>query len=216
MILILLGPPGAGKGTQAHRLISTRGLAQLSTGDMLRDAVERGTPFGLRAHAAMEIGELVADDVVVRIIAERITHDDCKDGFLLDGFPRTVAQAEALDKMLAESGQRLDAVIELKADDEAMVKRIIGRFTCTNCNAGYNEYFKPTAEEGVCDECGGTEFVHRTDDNEDTVMSRMRAYHEQTEPLLPYYKSKGILKSIDGMAGIDEVANKIDRILDSL
>jgi len=213
VILILFGPPGAGKGTQAQRLEKERGLVQLSTGDMLRSAVANQTEIGLRAKAAMESGTLVSDEIVVGIIAERISEDDCKNGFILDGFPRTVAQAEALDAMLAEKGLKLDAVIEMKVDDAALVERITGRFTCAVCNAGYHETFKPLAKEGVCDECGGTEFIRRPDDNEETVSHRLNAYHSETAPLLPYYKKAGVLKTVDGMASIEEVNHQIEAVL---
>lgn len=216
MILILLGAPGAGKGTQAQKLVDARGLVQLSTGDMLRDAVARKTPVGLQAKTAMDAGALVSDEIVIAIIADRIEADDCKSGFILDGFPRNVAQAEALDAMLAKKGMKLSAVIEIAVDDKALVSRITGRNTCAGCNAGYHDEFKKPKVEGVCDICGGTEFVRRKDDNEETVVSRLNAYHNQTAPLLPYYKERGVLFTVDGMAGIDNVTSQMSEVLDTL
>ena len=213
MNLILLGPPGAGKGTQAQRLEQSHGLVQLSTGDMLRAAVAAGTEIGRQAKSIMDRGELVPDAVVVSIIAERIGHEDCKRGFILDGFPRTVAQAEALDTMLAERGMKLDAVIEMKVVDEVLVERITGRYSCAKCGAGYHDRFQKPKVEGVCDKCGGTEFKRRADDNAETVSSRLAAYHAQTAPLLPYYRARGVLKSVDGLAAIDEVTRQLEAIL---
>jgi adenylate kinase len=216
MNLILLGPPGAGKGTQAKRIEEARGLVQLSTGDMLRAAVAAGTEVGKKAKAVMEAGELVSDDIVIGIISERIDEPDCQNGFILDGFPRTVAQAEALDKLLAEKGKTLDVVIEMQVEDDPLVGRITGRFTCAKCGEGYHDEFKKPAKEGVCDKCGGTEMNRRADDNEETVRSRLAAYHEQTAPLIDYYGKKGSLKSIDGMKGIDEVTSQISAVLDAV
>ena len=218
MNIILFGPPGAGKGTQAKRLQKNRGLVQLSTGDMLRAAVAAGTEYGRKAKEIMEKGELVPDEVVINIISDRLDEEDVKNapGVIFDGFPRTVAQAEALDRMLAEKGMKLDAVIVLDVDDEALVERITGRFTCAKCGKGYHEKFERPKVEGVCDECGSTEFVRRADDNEETVRQRLQSYHAQTAPLIEYYEKQGIVKRVDGMASIDEVTRQIEEVLDQL
>lgn len=216
MNLILLGPPGAGKGTQAQRLEESNGLVQLSTGDMLRAAVAWGNEIGRIAKPIIEAGKLVPDDVMVAMIDRRIDEPDCANGFILDGFPRTLAQAEALDDALRRKDRRLDAVIEMAVDDGVLVERISGRFSCANCGAGYHRQFRPTAEEGVCDRCGSTEFKQRPDDNEETVKTRLAAYHAQTEPLLPYYRDRGVLKTVNGMAAIDEVTAQIDTALGTL
>jgi adenylate kinase len=209
MRLVLLGPPGAGKGTQAERIKAKYGIAHLSTGDMLREAVAAGTDVGRRAKAIMDAGKLVPDDVINALVAERITQADCVRGFVLDGFPRTVVQAEALDRMLTERDLALDAVLELAVDDDALVERISGRFACARCGAGYHDRFKQPQVEGVCDVCGGREFVRRPDDNAETVRARLDAYHAQTAPLLPYYRDHGLLITVDGMAEMDEVTAEI-------
>ena len=213
MNIILLGPPGAGKGTQAARLQANRGMIQLSTGDMLREAVAAGTPVGLQAKAVMERGELVSDAIVSALIGERLDAA-VGQGAIFDGFPRTRAQAEALDLLLTERGRSLDHVIEIAVDEDALVRRIVGRFTCARCGAPYHDEFKQPAIPGVCDVCGSTEFKRRPDDNEQTVRTRMAEYRAKTEPILPYYEQRGLVRRVDGMASVDEVAAQIDAILD--
>jgi adenylate kinase len=213
MRLILLGPPGAGKGTQAGWIRETYGIPQLSTGEMLRDAVAKGTEVGREAKSVMEAGKLVSDDIINRIVAERIDEPDCAQGFILDGFPRTLPQAEALDRMLAERGLKLDAVVEIRVDHQALVERISGRFSCAKCGAGYHDSFRPTKVQGVCDVCGGTEFVRRKDDNAETVAARLAAYEAQTAPLLPFYGTKGLVRTVDGMAPIEGVTAAIRQAL---
>jgi adenylate kinase len=209
MKLVLLGPPGAGKGTQAERIEARYGISHLSTGDMLREAVAADSAVGRRAKTIMDAGRLVPDDVINRLVAERIAQPDCARGFILDGFPRTLAQAEALDALLDERGERLDRVLELAVDDDALVERISGRFACAECGAGYHDRFKQPKVAGVCDVCGSREFIRREDDKAETVRARLEAYHAQTAPLLPYYRERGLLTTVDGMAGIDEVSAEI-------
>ncbi len=213
MNIILLGPPGAGKGAQSAMLEDRYGLKQLSTGDMLRAAVASGSELGRQAKSIMEAGQLVPDDVMIGLISERIDQPDCRDGFILDGFPRSVPQAEALDRMLAEKGLKLDAVIELEVDENALIDRIVHRFSCARCGAGYNDKFKLPKVDGVCDECGSTEFVRRPDDNPETMQKRLDAYHKQTAPILPYYGERGILRGVDGMASMPEVFQQIEQVV---
>lgn len=216
MNLILLGPPGAGKGTQAKEIESKRGLVQLSTGDMLRAASKAGSEVGLRVKSIMDRGELVSDDIVIGIIAERIEQPDCRNGFILDGFPRTLQQAAALDRMLADKGRKMDAVIELKVDYNRLVERIIGRYTCAKCGEGYHDRFKRPQVRGTCDVCGSQEFTRRADDNAETVSTRLMAYYRDTAPLTGYYFCKGILRSVDGMEPIVDVAKAISKVLDEI
>jgi adenylate kinase len=211
--IILLGPPGAGKGTQAARLQAERGMVQLSTGDMLREAVAAGTPVGIKAKAVMERGELVSDAIVSALSGER-RDAATEQGAIFDGFPRTRAQAEALDRLLAERGRRLDHVIELAVIEDELVKRIVGRFSCAKCGTGYHNSFRPTKAPGVCDVCGSTEFKRRKDDNEETVRTRMAEYRAKTEPILPYYEERGLVRRVNGMASVEQVGAEIDAILD--
>ncbi|ACM36338.1 MULTISPECIES: adenylate kinase [Rhizobium/Agrobacterium group] len=216
MRLILLGPPGAGKGTQAQRIVDKYGIPQLSTGDMLRAAVSAQTEVGKRAKAVMDAGKLVSDDIVIAIVSERIDQDDCSNGFILDGFPRTLIQADATEKMLAVKGLELSAVVEIRVEDEILADRIAGRYTCANCGTGYHdENLKPKVE-GVCDKCGSTHFKRRPDDNRDTVKTRLQAYYKETSPLIGYYYAKGKLHSVDGMAEIDQVTAEIETVLSGL
>lgn len=214
MDIILLGPPGAGKGTQAQRLVQQRGMRQLSTGDMLRAAVKHATPVGLKAKEVMDRGELVSDEIVSELIDAELTSMGDDVGAIFDGYPRTAGQAESLDRILASHGRSLDHVIELEVDEDALVERITGRFTCANCGAGYHDVFKQPETPGVCDECGSTEFKRRPDDNEQTVRTRMAEYRAKTAPILPIYEERGIVSRVDGMADIGDVGRAIDAILD--
>jgi adenylate kinase len=213
MNIVLMGPPGAGKGTQARRLTETRNLIQLSTGEMLRAAIAAGTELGRKAKSIMDAGQLVSDDVILGLVSDRLDQPDAAKGVIFDGFPRTVAQAEALDRLMANKGQRLDHVIVMEVDDTELVRRISGRFTCAKCGAGYHDQNQPTKVAGVCDKCGSTEFVRRPDDNAETVKARLVAYNKQTAPILPYYARDGRLKRVDGMAEIGAVARAIDGVL---
>ena len=212
-ILILLGPPGAGKGTQAQTLMSRHGFVQLSTGDMLRAAVKAGSDVGRKAEAIMKAGNLVPDEVVTALIAARLDAEAHAPGFIFDGYPRTQPQAESLDAMLAERGLRLDHVVELEVDEEALVDRISGRFTCARCNEGYHDRHKLPRREGVCDICGSVEFKRRPDDTADTVRARLNVYRGETAPILPYYEAKGVVSRVDGMADIAAVTQAIEDIL---
>lgn len=207
--IVLLGPPGAGKGTQAKFLEETFDIAQLSTGDMLRAEVAADSEIGRNADAIMKAGQLVPDDMIVGLIGGRLEADDCRNGFILDGFPRTVPQAEALEEMLRDKRLKLDRVLSIEVDDDAMVERITGRFSCANCGAGYHEKFQRPQVDGVCDVCGARDFARRADDNAKTVRQRLKAYHEQTKPLLDYYQARGLVRSVDGMATIEEVSNQL-------
>jgi adenylate kinase len=211
--LILLGPPGAGKGTQAEALVARHGLVQLSTGSMLRDAVAAGTEIGRQADAVMKSGGLVSDDIVIGIIADRISKPDCAKGFILDGFPRTLNQAAALDKLLADRHLKIDAVVELKVDDAALVDRIAGRYSCASCGAGYHDTNKQPRVAGVCDQCGSAKFVRRADDNAETVQKRLLAYYRETAPLTGYYFAYGKLKTTDGMAPIAQITQAIEALI---
>ncbi len=212
-VLILLGPPGAGKGTQARKLEEKFGLVQLSTGDLLRAAVAAGTEAGKAAKAVMEVGDLVSDEIVIAILRDRLIESDCARGVILDGFPRTGAQAEALDALLSETGGRINAAISLEVEDSEMVTRISGRFTCGDCGEGYHDTFKPTAKVGVCDKCGSTDMKRRADDNAETVAQRLEAYHAQTAPLIAYYEGRGVLQRIDAMGDIAAIGQGLSAIV---
>ena len=215
MNIILLGPPGAGKGTQAQRLVERRGMRQLSTGDMLRAAVKAATPVGLQAKAVMERGELVSDEIVSALIGEELDAMGPETGAIFDGYPRTAAQAEALDGILSQRGRSLDHVIELDVNEDALVERITGRFTCANCGKGYHDKFERPQVDGVCDKCGSTEFKRRPDDNEETVRTRMAEYRAKTAPILPIYDARGIVSRVDGMADMDQVTAAIEQVIAS-
>jgi adenylate kinase len=214
MNLILLGPPGAGKGTQAERLVAERGMVQLSTGDMLREARKADTPLGHQVAGIMDSGALVSDDIVSALIDAKLGTLSDGQGAIFDGYPRTIAQAESLDSILAAHGRTLDHVIELIVDEEALVDRIAGRFSCAHCGAPYHDRFKRPKAEGICDVCGGHDFKRRRDDNEETVRRRMAEYRAKTAPILPYYEQRGLVRSVDGMAPVQAVAAQIDEILD--
>jgi adenylate kinase len=213
MRLVLIGPPGAGKGTQAKRLEEKYGFTQLSTGDMLRAECKSGSALGRKAQAIMESGKLVSDDIIIELIAQRIDQLKGGKGFILDGFPRTVPQAKALDRMLKEKGMKLDRVIEMTVDEAALVERIAGRFSCAKCGASYHDSFNRPKVDGVCDACGSQDFVRRADDKPEAVKTRLEAYRQQTAPILPYYRGKGVLRSVDGMAEIEAVGQQIETIL---
>jgi|SRR5680860_15292 len=214
MNLVLLGPPGAGKGTQAKRLEERHALVQLSTGDMLRKAVADGTELGRKAGDIMEKGDLVPDEIVIGLIAERVDAGNGGNGFILDGFPRTIGQAEALDSLLKDRGKEVDRVVVIGVDDEALVERITGRFACARCGEGYHDLYKQPKIEGVCDACGSTQFTRRRDDTEEVVRARLKAYHAQTEPLIGYYQAQGKVRAVDGMADIQSVQKEIDEALE--
>ena len=213
MKLILLGPPGAGKGTQAKMIVEKYDIPQLSTGDMLREAVASGSKIGQRAKAVMDAGKLVSDDIVIGIVSDRVDQPDCEKGFILDGFPRTLQQADALEAMFEDKSMTLSAVIELQVDDDALVERVAGRFTCANCGEGYHDKFKLPAKLNTCDKCGSNEFTRRADDNEETMRTRLRSYYKETAPLVGYYYAKGNLRGVDGMGKINAIFASINEVL---
>jgi adenylate kinase len=211
--LIMMGPPGGGKGTQAKRIQERYNVVQLSTGDMLRAAIAAGSPVGKQAKAVMDAGKLVSDDLLIEMIDKRLDDADCANGFILDGFPRTIPQAEGLERLMAKKGLKLDAAIEVRVPDEKLLERLTGRYTCAKCGEGYHDKFKLPKTAGVCDACGGKEFSRRSDDKAETVKTRLKAYHEQTAPLLPFYERKGVLKVVDGDRDMGLVAADLERIL---
>ncbi|GLT09092.1 adenylate kinase [Sulfitobacter porphyrae] len=214
MNIILLGPPGAGKGTQARHLVETRNMVQLSTGDMLREAKDSGTEMGKMVADVMARGDLVTDEIVIGLIREKLEGDN-KGGFIFDGFPRTLEQADALSRLMADEGQSLDAVIEMRVDDEALVARITARSTCASCGEVYNDNTKPIPADGKCINCGGTEFTRRADDNEESLKTRLMAYYKQTSPLIGYYYAKDMLSVVDGLGAIEDVQRSISATLGS-
>jgi len=216
MRLILLGPPGSGKGTQAKLIVDRNKIPQLSTGEMLRDAVEAKSEIGIKAKSAMDSGKLVSDAIVISIVSDRIDLPDCATGFILDGFPRTLTQADALAALFESKGLKLDCVVELRVEDEALVERISGRFTCSHCDEGYHDKYKVPKVAGVCDRCGGKEFSRRADDNAETLLTRLRAYYKKTAPLVGYYYAKQLLHGVDGMGDIDGIAEEIQTVLDNV
>ena len=215
MIMILIGPPGAGKGTQANRLEEALSIGNLSTGALLRDAITSDSELGKEAKVLVEGGNFVPDDIIIALVSARIDEPDCAEGFILDGFPRTLPQAKALDKILEARESKVDAVIEFELDDEIVVERITGRFSCSNCGEGYHRAHKKPAVEGVCDVCGSKEFVQRADDSEEKIRTRLALYHEQTAPILPYYEQRGILRSVDGTKDMDDVTEQLKEVLAS-
>lgn len=216
MNLIILGPPGAGKGTQSNFLVEKYGIVQLSTGDMLRNEIKSNTDIGLKAKDIIQLGKLVDDDLIISMIKNRLNDKDCENGFILDGFPRNIEQSISLDKLLSNEHKTLDVVFHISIDSSLLIKRISGRFTCSSCNEGYNDFFKKTKVNNVCDKCGSTNFTRRPDDNEEVFSSRVESYITQTKPLIPFYEKKGILRTIDGSNDFDHVKNDIDSILSSL
>ncbi len=216
MNLIFLGPPGAGKGTQARMIEENYGLIQLSTGDMLRERIASGDALGQKVKAVLDAGSLVSDDIMIELIEKRIEEPDCAPGFILDGFPRTDAQAKALDEMLSRKTKKIDSVIRLMVDEEALIERVTGRYTCVKCGEGYHDKFKKPAVAGVCDECGGVDFKRRSDDNEESMRHRLKVYHDQTLPIIPFYEAKGLIEEIDGMNDIDDVANDISAVIEKI
>lgn len=214
--MILIGPPGAGKGTQASRIENCLSIGNLSTGALLRDAIASNSVLGQQAKALVEGGSFVPDEVVISLVSDRIEEADCVNGFILDGFPRTIAQAEALDQVLESRGKKIDAVVEIKTEDDVVVERINGRFACKSCGEGYHRAFKVPAVEGVCDACGKTEFVQRADDSEEKIRTRLKLYHEETAPILPFYEKRGILKPVDGSKDLDDVTDQLKEVLSSV